>query len=55
MINKIIGTVSNEHMVSPIVRHLLGKQDFEDWRIFADKLRRDGSRQTAGHGLIILS
>ncbi len=42
-------------VVSPIGRHLLGKPDFEDWRIVADKLRRDSLGQTAGPGLVVLS
>ena len=52
--DNIAGLQMADLVVSPIGRHLLGKQDFEDWRIVEDKLRRDGSGQTAGHGLIVL-
>lgn len=52
--DNVAGLQMADLAVSPIGRHLLGKQDFEDWCIVEDKLRRDGSGQTAGYGLIVL-
>lgn len=52
--DNIAGLQVADLVVSPIGRHLLGKQDFEDWRIVADKLCRNTSGQTAGYGLTVL-
>ena len=42
-------------VISPIGRHLLGKTDFEDWRIVKSKMRRNSTGEIAGAGLIVLS
>ena len=53
--DSIAGLEIADLVVSPIGRHLLGKHDFEDWRIVEGKLRRDSAGETAGAGLIIRS
>ena len=39
-------------VVSPIGRHILGKEDKEDWRIVAQKLRHGPDGEVEGYGLI---
>jgi len=41
-------------VVSPIGRHVLGKQDKEDWRIVERKFRRTPEGRVQGAGLVIL-
>ena len=51
----IAGLEMADLVISPIGRHLLGKPDFEDWRIVKSKLLRNSASETAGAGLIVLS
>ena len=51
----IAGLQMADLVISPVGRHLLGKPDFEDWRIVESKLRRNSRGETTGAGLIILS
>ena len=53
--DNIAGLEIADLVISPIGRHLLGKTDFEDWRIVESKLRRDSTSETECHGLIVLS
>ena len=53
--DNVAGLQMADLVISPIGRHLLGKPDFEDWRIVADKLRRSSAGETAESGLIVLS
>ena len=41
-------------VVSPIGRHILGKQDREDWQIVNEKFRRSRLGQVDGYGLVTL-
>ena len=51
----IAGLQMADLVISPIGRHLLGKTDFEDWRIVKSKMRRNSTGEIAGAGLIVLS
>ena len=53
--DNIAGLQMADLVISPIGRHLLGKPDFEDWRIVASKLRCNSMGETAEAGLIVLS
>lgn len=50
----IAGLQLADLVVSPIGRHVLGKQDKEDWNIVASKLRRNSKGQADGYGLVVL-
>ncbi len=50
----IAGLQLADLVVSPIGRHVLGKQDKEDWHIVDQKFRRSRSGQVEGFGLVIL-
>ena len=52
--DNIAGLQLADLVVSPIGRHILGKQDKEDWRIVAEKFRRSPRGKVEGHGLVIL-
>ena len=41
-------------VVTPIARHILGKTDYEDWRIIEGKIREDRRGMTGGYGLKVL-
>ena len=53
--DNVAGLQLADLVISPIGRHLLGKPDFEDWRIVESKLRRNRADETIGAGLIVLS
>ncbi len=50
----IAGLQLADLVLSPIGRHVLGKQDREDWQIVERKLRRGRTGQVEGFGLVIL-
>ena len=52
--DNIAGLQLADLVVSPIGRHVLGKQDKEDWRIVAEKFRRSPRGEVEGYGLVIL-
>ena len=52
--DNIAGLQLADLVVSPIGRHILGKQDKEDWRILAEKFRRSPRGKVEGHGLVVL-
>lgn len=41
-------------VISPIGRHLIGKPQYDDWRIVAEKLLRNASGAYQGYGLTVL-
>ena len=50
----IAGLQLADLVVSPIGRHVLGKQDKEDWRIVEEKLRRNRRGIVEGYGIVTL-
>jgi hypothetical protein len=52
--DNIAGLQLADLVVSPIGRHLLGKQDKEDWSIVENKFGRSRFDQVEGYGLVVL-
>ena len=50
----IAGLQLADLVVSPIGRHILGKQDKDDWLIVEQKLRRGPCEEVEGYGLVLL-
>jgi len=51
----IVGLQVADLIVSPIGRHILGKESKEDWRIIQEKFRCNYEGKYRGFGLVILS
>lgn len=52
--DNVAGLQLADLVVSPIGRHVLGKQDKEDWRIVEEKFRRSPDGKLEGYGLVVL-
>jgi hypothetical protein len=52
--DNIAGLQLADLVVSPIGRHVMGRQDKEDWAIVHEKFRRSRSGKVEGFGLVVL-
>lgn len=52
--DNVAGLQLADLVLSPVGRHLLGREDKEDWTIVESKFRRGRNGEIAGYGLVVL-